>query len=245
MPNDQNKNALLSANLDFETVKFTPVNSAPVDFFDLESDSHTRSDLLEAFLPSSSLTGEESVVAEAESISVLKEAEIPLDVIAAPVTVSSAVVDHSGIAPRESNKVSTRKNGQKTDNFALYAALVALCGFVIVFGVIFHVGGIRDNTNTPSYLTLPEQVSNFEGQVIRIKVTVQVDRKDRDWLSDNKIKLMALFPIVLTRINPDDLHSEKGFDAVREKLRAELNQEMRTDKIQSVLMDELLTQTRE
>ena len=244
MPNDQNKSELLSSKLDFEKVKFTASKAEPVDFFDLDFDVEAQPDLLDAYLPSPPLSDEESGTSAVSSVALSKVMESPVATSTTSVTsgVSSSV---EPLVSRSGDNKSKPKTGQKKDNFAFYAALVALAGFLMVFGVIFYVGAVRDSANTPSYLTLPEQVTNFDGQVVRIKVTVQVERKDRDWLADNKAKLIELFPIILTRIDPNDLHSEKGFESVREKLRTELNREMKTDKIQSVLMDQLLTQTRE
>jgi flagellar basal body-associated protein FliL len=54
--------------------------------------------------------------------------------------------------------------------------------------------------------------------------------------------LSDIFPIVVAKINPEDLHSEEGFERVREMLRSELNQSLATDKIDSVLINELLMQ---
>ena len=75
-------------------------------------------------------------------------------------------------------------------------------------------------------------------------MTIQVSQKDKDWLNSHKKSLTELFPIVITKINPADLHSEQGFDRVREQLRQELNQGSGSDKIESVLINELLTQSR-
>jgi flagellar basal body-associated protein FliL len=101
---------------------------------------------------------------------------------------------------------------------------------------------IAKDETTPSYLALPKTVVNVDGQVIRLQVTIQVQNKNRDWLATNKKALSDIFPIVVAKINPEDLHSEDGFERVREMLRSELNQSLATDKIDSVLINELLMQ---
>jgi len=91
---------------------------------------------------------------------------------------------------------------------------------------------------------MPQTVVNLQDEVVRIQVTLQVENQDRDWLGSHKRALSDLLPIALTKIDPDDLHSEQGLEHLREQLRKDLNQGMETDKIQSVLVNELLTQSR-
>ena len=241
MPNEKNKASLLSAQLDFEGVASPQVKSEALDFFDLDIDAGARTDMLEAYLPSPTLPDTPSVEqktpdtnTEIQSAAV-KEPLVP-ELLKPPKPVTR--FDRG----TNSNK---KKKDSKSDNFAFYAAIVALCGFLAVFVAIFYVKVIDDNGDTPIYLTLPETVVNVEDNVVRIKITIQVERKDREWLNSNKVLLMQLLPIVMTRIDPDDLHSEEGFDLVREKLRVELNRETKSDKIQSVLLDQLLMKTRD
>lgn len=158
----------------------------------------------------------------------------------APADVRSAPKTQARATPAK--PVLTHRKTQKKDNFALYAAIIALCSFVVIFSAIFYIKVIAKDETTPSYLALPKTVVNVDGQVIRLQVTIQVQNKNRDWLATNKKALSDIFPIVVAKINPEDLHSEEGFERVREMLRSELNQSLATDKIDSVLINELLMQ---
>ncbi|MBC3864046.1 flagellar basal body-associated FliL family protein [Undibacterium jejuense] len=241
MPNEKNKASLLSAQLDFEGVASPPAKSEALDFFDLDIDANARTDMLEEYLPSPLLP--DSPVAEPQSSA--NTVRTPSTVVKEPVVPELLKPQKSVSRSNSSNKSSKKKKEGKSDNFALYAAIVALCGFLAVFVAIFYVKVIADDGETPTYLTLPETVVNVDNNVVRIKITLQVEKKDRGWLNTNKVTLMQLLPIVMTKIDPNDLHSEEGFDLVREKLRVELNREMKTDKIQSVLLDQLLMKSRD
>lgn len=136
-----------------------------------------------------------------------------------------------------------KKASEKADNFAFYAAIVALLSFLVIFGVVFFTK-FSNNENMPSYLALPQTVVNLDGQVIRMQVNIQVANSDREWLAKHKQALTEMFPITMTTIEPDDLKTEEGLERIREQMRVDLNQRLATDKVQSVLLNELLTQNR-
>ncbi|MBC3936085.1 flagellar basal body-associated FliL family protein [Undibacterium sp. CY7W] len=135
-----------------------------------------------------------------------------------------------------------RQKAAKADNFAFYAAIVALLSFVAIFSVIFYAK-FSNNENKPSYLALPQTVVNLDGQVIRMQVNIQVANADREWLAKHKQELTEMFPITMTTIAPEDLKTEEGLERIREQMRTDLNQRLATDKVQSVLLNELLTQS--
>ncbi|MFZ6689237.1 flagellar basal body-associated FliL family protein [Undibacterium sp. SXout11W] len=244
MANDKSKASLLSAQLDFEDVGKPSGKSESLDFFDLDFDVDSRPDMLEEHLPSPPLPDQINPIITEQQFSVsgsaAQVASVKEQAIPELLKPKKSAFDTKSLKKTNNSK---KKNGN--DNFAFYAAIFALCGFFVVFVAIFYVKVIANESDTPTYLTLPETVVNIEENVIRIKVTIQVERKDRDWLNNNKMMLMQLLPIAVIKIDPDDLHSEEGFDLVREKLRVELNKEMKTDKIQSVLLDQLLMKTRD
>ncbi len=140
------------------------------------------------------------------------------------------------------SKASTAKNSGR-DNFTTYAAIIALVGFIAIFGAIVYTKQIKSDALTPSYLTLPQNVVTVDDQTIRMVITVQVASADSGWLAKHKQALADLFPIVMTTIDVNDLNTEEGMDSAREKLRTELNSRLQTDKIQAVLVDELLTRS--
>ncbi|MFZ6656599.1 flagellar basal body-associated FliL family protein [Undibacterium sp. TJN19] len=141
-------------------------------------------------------------------------------------------------------KTSARKGVQARDRFGIYAAIIVLLGLAIMLALFFYVRTVNYNAAGLAYATLPQQVANVDGQVVRMQITIQVRDEDSEWLSENKKSLANLFQIELGKVNPDDLHSETGFELVRAQLKAGLNKSMQTDKIESVLINELLMQNR-
>ncbi len=209
MANDKSKASLLSAQLDFEGVGKPSGKSESLDFFDLDFDVDSRNDMLEGYLPSPPLPD--------QTAQPTPGLQVPADVRAAQTAPANDQVIPELLKPKKStsdtkNLKQANKGKKKgaNDNFAFYAAIVALCGFVVVFVAIFYVKVIASENDTPTYLTLPETVVNVEDNVIRIKVTIQVERKDRDWLNNNKVILMQLLPIVMIRIDPNDFTPRKG-----------------------------------
>lgn len=147
-------------------------------------------------------------------------------------------------AARYAGKDSKANAGNSgRDNFTTYAAIIALVGFIAIFGTIVYTKQIKSDALTPSYLTLPQNVVTVDDQTIRMVITVQVASADGGWLAKHKQALSDLFPIVMTTIDVNDLNTEEGMDRAREKLRTELNSRLQTDKIQAVLVDELLTRS--
>lgn len=212
MATSQSKASLLSAQLDFEDVNGNALKAVDAELADLKFD-----------LPPEAAP------------------KAPADVRSGDVNKRTAPKTQPRVAT-PARPVLTHRKTQKKDNFALYAAIIALCSFVVIFSAIFYIKVIDKDETTPSYLALPKAVVNVDGQVIRLQVTIQVQNKNRDWLATNKKALSDIFPIVVAKIDPEDLHSEEGFERVREMLRSELNQSLATDKIDSVLINELLMQ---
>ncbi|PXX40386.1 flagellar basal body-associated FliL family protein [Undibacterium pigrum] len=138
-----------------------------------------------------------------------------------------------------------KKKNNAGDRFGAYAAAIVLVGFAIMLAIFFYIRSVNSNAAGLSYFVLPQQVANLNGQVVRMQVTIQVRTEDSDWLYENKKLLTNLFQIEFAKIDPDDLHSEEGFDTVRSQLKTGLNQSLQTDKIESVLINELLVQNRE
>ncbi|BBB59649.1 hypothetical protein UNDKW_1376 [Undibacterium sp. KW1] len=138
-----------------------------------------------------------------------------------------------------------KKPGVVKDRFGLYAAIIVLFGFAILLAIFFYIRSVGSNAAGLSYYVLPQQVANLNGQVVRMQVTIQVRTEDKEWLFENKKVLTNIFQIEFAKIDPDDLHSEEGFDTVRAQLKSGLNSALQTDKIESVLINELLMQNRE
>ncbi|MFZ6815694.1 flagellar basal body-associated FliL family protein [Undibacterium sp. Rencai35W] len=132
---------------------------------------------------------------------------------------------------------------KKKDHFSQYAAAIILLLFIVSSVLVYlHMQRPPANTADLSYMALPQAVVNIDGQVTRVQVTIQVDTDDQDWLIENKKVLNEFFQIALAKVNADDLRTPEGFATMQQDLKKELNQAMHTDKIQAVLLTELLLQ---
>lgn len=238
MATDQSRASQLSAQLDFEDVSGGPNTADELDL------SHLDFELDPAMTSLESLVQAPLDYQDADS----KDPWVDFPAASAPATPAtpaysppSAKAGQSAARPRGGK---TSQKQEKNDRFTLYAAVIALLGLALIVGALFYFKVLGSDENRIAYLTLPETVTNLPGQTIRIQVTLQVEQKDKDWLNEHKKILGELFPIVIAKINPDDLHSEQGFQNVQTLLRKELNQGTESDKIQTVLINELLTQTR-
>ncbi|MFZ6771871.1 flagellar basal body-associated FliL family protein [Undibacterium sp. SXout7W] len=222
MSSEKSKPGLLTEKLDFEAVD-SPVGHAEFDFASLFDAPVTPAE-------------EQSSATAPPGAAAIQDAANKPSVLAA--TPGPGIDDFKWPEKKKTASVAKEKN----DHFGRYAAIIALIGFIAVFLAIFYVRS--NNDAVASYIVLPQTVANINDQVIRIQVTIQVAPNDRDWLQDNKKLLTDLFKIEAANIDPDDLHSEEGFDKVREAIKVELNKKMNTDKIESVLINQLLTQSR-
>jgi flagellar basal body-associated protein FliL len=120
-----------------------------------------------------------------------------------------------------------------------------------LLGLVVFAGGIYSYTQMDpkneaalSYFALPQAVVNVDGQVARMQVTIQVDAEDQPWLEENKQVIGQIFQIVVARVNPTDLRTPQGFAAMQDELKKEINAQMKVNKVQAVLLTELMTQTR-
>lgn len=224
MSSEKPKSALLTEKLDFEAVDAPSSGDADFDFEHLFDTPLVQ--------PESPLT---NVVEQENVISALVKPVIG--------------PKHPDTNGTRNDRLSDKKKAKpgakaKNDQFGRYAAVFALIGFLILFLSVFYVRSNNDNS-VASYVVLPQTVANINGQMLRIQVTIQVAPSDQDWLQENKKILSNLFQIEVAKIDPDDLHTEAGINNVREFLKTQLNNAMKTDKIESVLINELLTQNKE
>ncbi|HTD03052.1 flagellar basal body-associated FliL family protein [Undibacterium sp.] len=139
----------------------------------------------------------------------------------------------------------SKSNFRRKDNFAQYAASLALLGTLLfASGIYSYVRRAPANEAALSYSALPAAVINVDGQVARLQVTIQVDAEDQEWLEKNKKVIQEIFQIVVSKANPLDLRSPQGFQSMQEELKDEINSQMKVDKVQAVLLTELMMQSR-
>ncbi|CAN5841494.1 hypothetical protein BH11PSE12_BH11PSE12_01580 [soil metagenome] len=143
------------------------------------------------------------------------------------------------LAPSRKKSLAVVKS---PDRFNLYVVLVVIVSMIVAsFGIYLYTRTPR-NAAGLSYVALPQIIINLDGQVARLQVTVQIDAEDTEWLSDNKKEINDIFNRAIVRMNPDELRSKEGFAAVQVALREQLNTDLRSEKIQAVLLTELLVQ---
>lgn len=164
---------------------------------------------------------------------------------ASPAPVKQPPPSYAPQKPVLTKKKAANQKDLTPDRFGLYAAIIVLLGFAVLLAIFFYIRSVNSNAAGLSYFDLPRQVVNLNGQVIRVQVTIQVRTEDREWLFENKKTLTDVFQIEVGKIDPEDLHSEAGFDKVRAQFKADLNNALGTDKVESVLINELLVQNHE
>jgi len=99
-----------------------------------------------------------------------------------------------------------------------------------------------ENASGLSYVALPQMIVNVDGHVARLQVSVQIDMADANWLKENKKEITAIFEIAVARMSPQELRKPEGFTSLQLALKEQLNQNMQTEKVQAVLLTELLLQ---
>ncbi|WP_394779860.1 flagellar basal body-associated protein FliL [Undibacterium sp.] len=231
----QSTAAPLSSKLQFEGVGLDGkdfAESAPDSFDDWDSVATPSSS------PAAPIT---PAAAEAESIKEESGRRKPRRQFVA----SPAVEEAEDAFRRTTVRKIPAKVSRRKDNFAQYAAAIALIGTLLFAGGIYsYVQRDPANEAALSYSALPVAVINVDGQVARLQVTIQVDAEDQEWLEQNKKVIQEIFQIVVSKTNPLDLRTPEGFEAMQAQLKDEINSQMKVDKVQAVLLTELMMQSR-
>ena len=93
-----------------------------------------------------------------------------------------------------------------------------------------------------SYIVLPQNVVVIDGLVARVQATIQVDDADQDWLQSNKKALSDSFLKGFSTLNLDNLRSPQGISEAQIELKVLLNTDLNTDKVEAVLVTDLVIQ---
>lgn len=142
-------------------------------------------------------------------------------------------------AQARKKSVKTLKN---EDKFTLYVVLVVILGMIIISIGIYSYTRTPRNAAGLNYVALPQIIISIDGQVARLQATVQIDVDDTQWLDENKNEVNAIFKKAINRMDPEELRSKNGFAAAQLALKEQLNTDMQSEKIQAVLLTELLVQ---
>ncbi|MES2050083.1 MAG: flagellar basal body-associated FliL family protein [Pseudomonadota bacterium] len=130
----------------------------------------------------------------------------------------------------------------KQDRFTLYAiAVVIVALLTISFGVYYS--RLQEGTTVSlKYIVLPEVIVNIDGLIARAQVTIQVDDADTDWLQANKKALSDSFANKFLTLNLEDLRTPQGMADAQIELKDLINHDLKTDKVEAVLITELVIQ---
>jgi flagellar basal body-associated protein FliL len=130
----------------------------------------------------------------------------------------------------------------KQDRFTLYAVIVVIVALLTIsFGVYFSRLGERNSAGL-SYIVLPQIIVNVDGLVARVQATIQVNDADQDWLHDNKKTLSDSFAKKFLTLNLEDLRSPQGIAGAQIELKELLNRDLNTEKVEAVLLTDLVIQ---
>lgn len=130
----------------------------------------------------------------------------------------------------------------ETDKFALYIAVFVLILFVVIAAVVYQVRSSQANPSNLTYIELKQTIVNDQGLVARLSVSVQVNVGDEDWLKENEKALNAQFKKEISAMDVETLRTKDGFVELQDELMRRFNFVFETDKIQAVMVTELLLQ---
>jgi flagellar basal body-associated protein FliL len=221
MSDDKSKNKLLTSELDFEGLDDMLAsprnNNQPEPLSDLVFDA-----------PKEFVRKSEAPVNQvAKTSPPVRKAVIPAKIIDPP---RMPVKKKIYVAPI------------KQDRFTLYAvAVVIIALLAISSGVYFSRLGERNSAGL-SYVVLPQIIVNVDGLVARVQATIQVDDADQDWLQDNKKTLSDSFSKKFLALNLEELRSAQGIANAQIELKELLNRDLNTDKVEAVLLTDLVIQ---
>lgn len=140
------------------------------------------------------------------------------------------------------NKTIPPKKKVASDRFAIIAASVVLLFFAGVALYIYLSRVAERNISNSTYAELKQNIVNDQGMVARLSVSVQVSKDDDEWLADNKAALNEQFRKELTSLDLETLRTKDGLQELQDELTRKLNLVFKTDKIQAVMVTELLLQ---
>lgn len=128
------------------------------------------------------------------------------------------------------------------DRFTLYAVTLVIITLIGISSTIYFTRLSEQNSAGLSYVVLPQNIVNVDGLVARVQATVQVNDADRDWLRANKAALGDSFVKEFATLNLDDLRSPEGIAHAQSELKKMLNIDLNTDKVEAILLTDLLIQ---
>lgn len=221
MSDDKSKNSFLSSELDFEG--FDDMLASPR----VDSQPDPLSDLVFE-VPKEFVRKPEAVNLQAAKTSApVRQALIPAKFFE---------------PPRMQVKKKIYVEPEKQDRFTLYAVALVIVALIAISSAIYFSRLSERNAAGLSYIVLPQNIINVDGFAARVQATIQVDDADRDWLQANKKVLSDSFAKEFSTLNLDNLRSLQGISEAQIELKKMLNVDLNTDKVEAVLITDLVIQ---
>lgn len=139
-------------------------------------------------------------------------------------------------------KAALLKSVDSDQKFTLYVAGFVLVVFCIAAFFIYQNRYAGRNAANLTYVELKQTIVNDQGVVARMAVTVQVNIGDEDWLKEHERPMNDLFKKEIATMDIDSLRSKDGFNEIQAELKRRFNLEFKTDKVQEVMVTDLLLQ---
>jgi flagellar basal body-associated protein FliL len=143
---------------------------------------------------------------------------------------------------KSSPKAALLKSRNGDDKFTMYVAGFVLVVFCIAAFIIYQNRFSGRNAANLTYVELKQTIVNDQGVVARMAVTVQVNIGDEDWLKEHERAMNDMFKKEIATMDVDSLRSKDGFNEIQAELKRRFNLEFKTDKVQEVMVTDLLLQ---
>lgn len=143
---------------------------------------------------------------------------------------------------KSSPKAALLKSNNGDDKFTMYVTAFVLVVFCIAAFVIYQNRFSGRNAANLTYVELKQTIVNDQGVVARMAVTVQVNIGDEDWLKEHERAMNDMFKKEIATMDVDSLRSKDGFNEIQAELKRRFNLEFKTDKVQEVMVTDLLLQ---
>jgi flagellar basal body-associated protein FliL len=128
------------------------------------------------------------------------------------------------------------------DRFTLYAVLVVIIALIVISSGIYYARLSERNAAGLSYIVLPQIIVNVDGMVVRVQATIQVNDENKEWLVENKKVMSDVFAKKFPSINLEELRSSEGISQAQITLKNMLNEDLKSEKIEAVLLTDLVVQ---
>jgi hypothetical protein len=133
-------------------------------------------------------------------------------------------------------------NARKQDRFALYATIVVLLGLATASYIIYETKFSNLNSAGLSYKELPQSLIIKDGLVAQMQATIQVDDEDAAWLNENIDALDGGFKKAANALDLEVLRHPENLPKVQMELKKRINNDLKTGKVQAVLLTQFLIQ---